>query len=174
MELQTTTLVSPGNLAYSHFHLYVGVDSHEEIVLIDNIRPSHTQKYNKEVSSPPVGQAASTKATVSRIIQVAMNSKAEWDFHITDPLGNGITLSPDQLPSAGFDFVGETNIPAPPSTHMDIEILSFWSVRGNPLQNFDGYDKPAYSNICQIINLKVPSNLYGSQVFHTTLKLWPK
>ena len=99
-----------------------------------------------------------------------MSSKAEWAFHITDPLSSGIALSPDQLPSAVFNFVGKTDIPAPPPTHVDVEILSFWSAR-----NLDGtYGRPAYSNICQIVNLKIPSNLRGSQVYDATLELWPK
>jgi len=196
MELRTTTVVSPGNLAYGHFHLYVATDAHEETVLIDGLRPSHTQMYDKEVSSPSKresslalmnaklnhwlgfgagadrtrGQAASTEATVSRITEAAMSSKAEWAFHITDPLGSGIALSPDQLPSAVFNFIGKTDIPAPPPTHVDVEILSFWSAR-----NLDGsYGRPAYSNICQIVNLEIPSNLRGSQVYDATLELWPK
>lgn len=151
--------------------------------------------YNIEVSSPPKresssviakiihrlrfgaganhtgGQAASTEATVSRILQMVMG-KAEWAFHITDPLCSGIALSPDQLPSAGFKFYGKTDIPAPPPTHMNIKILLLWSLRGNPLPNFYGtYGKPTYSNICQIVNLEVPSNLRGSQVYDATLEL---
>ena len=198
MELRTTTVVSPGNLAYGHFHLYVAIDPRDETAWIDGIRPHHTQMYDREVSSPPKresssalaviikiihwlrfgasadrtgGQAAiTTEATVSRITEAAITSKAEWAFHITDPLGSGIALSPDQLPSAVFDFIGKTDIPAPPPTHVDVEILSFWSLR-----NLDGtYGRPAYSNICQIVNLEVPSNLRGSQVFDATLELWPK
>jgi len=174
------------------FRLCVAIESHDETVSIDGLRPSHSQICYKEVSSPSIresssasaviariihrlrfgaganrtgGQAAtgSTDATVSKITQMAMHSKAEWAFYITDPLGSGMALSPDQLPRASFNSVGKIDISAPPPTHMDVEILSFWGIRDDPFRNMG---KPTYSNICQIVDLEVPSNLRGSQVYN--------
>lgn len=77
-------------------------------------------------------EAASAEATVSRILQMDINSQAEWTFHITDPLGTGIVLSPNQLPRGRIDFVGATDIPAPPPTHMNVKILSCWRFPETP------------------------------------------
>jgi hypothetical protein len=190
-------------MAYRHYHLYAAIDCHDEIALIEGMRPIHTPMHDilrevtfqsKKESSSVIAkiihrlrcgadadrtefvyerrvsreQAASTEATVSRILEMEMRGQAEWAFHVTDPLGSGIALSPDQLPSLGFEFIGKTDIPAPPPTNVDIEVLSFWC-----LQNWDGtYGKPAYSNMFQIVNLEVPSNLRGNH--DATLELWPK
>lgn len=191
------TLASPGNLAYRHFHLAFSIDSHQEVVNVEDIRPRRTQKYNQEskASSPtpstlamigPIipqltvrtgairtgGQVTSIEKTVSRIKQIDISGIAEWTFYITDTFG-GIALSPDKLPHACFKFIGETDIPAPPPTHMDIKISTFWTLSGNPWRNLEGTtsSKPTYSNICKVVKLEVPSNLRGSQIYDANLKV---
>ncbi len=167
MEIQTK---SSQNLVYHHFHIDFQINLQHRIVSISNIGPNHTQKY-------PQAIIIGGMATVARIMQSAMRGVASWDFYFTDlDQVDEITLSPKELPHACFEFIEKTNIPAPPPKHMDIKISTYWSLLpchgGNVWLHLA--NKPAYSNICKIITLKVPSNLRRNQTYHVNLQVQSK
>jgi len=57
----------------------------ESLLALVNAKLNHGLRFGAGADRTR-GQAASTEATVFRM---AMSSKAEWAFHITDPLGSG-------------------------------------------------------------------------------------
>lgn len=123
------------------------------------------------------GTSIEKTANISRNTQLDMEGDASWGFYITDPFEqtSGITLPPEKLPRALFEFVGTTDIPAPPSEHLNVEISSYWSLLphdgGDALGNSEG---TSFSNICKIVKLQVPSNLRGRWIYRVNLKVCPE
>ena len=123
-------------------------------------------------------QSTATEKTtrISRIIQRDIRQNISWSFHIADPFDQetGVTLSPEKLPRAHFEFLGKT--PAPPPDRLTLEILTYWSLlsphRGGVWLIPE--DTPSFSNLCKIITLDLPSNLQGPHKYDADLLVWPK
>ena len=103
----------------------------------------------------------------SRITQGDSYGVAWWGFNIDDPYEQeaGKELFLDSLPSAEFEFLGkDASLPA----RVHVEVASCWSLisstenRQSWIQAVIGPAKPkdlSYSNLCQIIQLEIPSTL---------------
>lgn len=98
-----------------------------------------------------------------------------WAFNVDDVnlQERGIDMQGDVLPTVLFDFVGDSDVPAPPPKCMDIVITSYWSMilpkkpKSTWIRRILGLIKssgktqtPSYSNLFQVVALKiVPSDL---------------
>ena len=119
---------------------------------------------------------------ISRIMTLDTDGFASWGYHVSDDLYQvaGKALSSDELPRARFQFVGKIRTPAPPPDRLDVEVLTYWSA----LRCYGGTEeflkswwsnKPSYSNICHIVNLKIPSDLpKESYDYQARLKVHPQ
>jgi hypothetical protein len=95
-------------------------------------------------------------------------SRASCAFNINDPphKKNGIQMTEDMLPAIEFDFFQDTTSPRA-SRIIDVEIKSYWSPISRSRQGFPWLGEsseplqtaPLYSNLCQSVALKIPSNL---------------
>jgi hypothetical protein len=124
-------------------------------------------------------QSTDTKKTlnISRIIQTDIGPVNSWAFHIADPFEQeaGLPLPPEKLPFVHIRFHGETR--APPPKYLDVEISTYWSLLsphgGSSWLSLQSTG-PAYSNLCKIITLNLPSDLQGSHIYDADLLVWPK
>jgi hypothetical protein len=116
-----------------------------------------------------------------------MDGLVIWCYDVSDgfsQVGEKVMAS-DQLPQAHFDFIGKTDTPASPPDRIDVEVATYWSVlpRNGDSENSlwhwpTGWsNKPSYSNIYQIVALKVPSDVprerYNFQARHTVFPQLP-
>ncbi len=89
-------------------------------------------------------------------------------------------MSSDELPRAQFRFVGKTSTPTSPPDRLDVEVLTYWSV----LRCYGGTEEipkhwpwtnTFYSNLCQIVNLKIPSDLPRERYdYQARLRVYPQ
>ena len=110
-----------------------------------------------------------------------------WGFNIDDIniQKQGIDMQEDVLPTVRFEFVGDSDVPAPPPKYMDIVITSYWSIilPSKPkstwlrkLLDFFGStgntQTTSYSNLFQIVALKAdPSNLPKPSHYRAKVKI---
>jgi len=95
-------------------------------------------------------------------------SRASCAFNINDPSHkkNGTQMTEDILPTIDFEFFQDAKSPRA-SRIIDVEIKSHWSAISPNRQGFpwlgEGSEPlqtaPRYSNLCQSVALKIPSNL---------------
>ena len=105
----------------------------------------------------------------SRITQQELYGVVWWDFNIDDlnEQEGGIDMSDDILPAVHFEFIGNSDIPAPHPERMDIVITSYWSIipqsepKGTWIRKVLHLTKSSgatqaisYSNLCQIVTFK--------------------
>ena len=66
----------------------------------------------------------------SAITEHRSDGNVRWGFNIDDVnlQKSGIDMREDVLPTVCFEFVGNSNVPAPPPECMDIVITSYWSM----------------------------------------------
>jgi len=112
----------------------------------------------------------------SRITEQSMLGLAWWGFNIDDPheREEGIEMSNETLPSAEFEFLGNSDAPSSLPEHLNIEVASYWSIITS-----SGHDltwlktllasKTGYSNLCQVVTMAVPSNLSKRSTYKATL-----
>jgi hypothetical protein len=118
------------------------------------------------------GEASSSseqKRFTSRITQQGMRGVVRWGFNIDDPYERegGIDMSDANLPSVKFEFFGTSNDPPSPPNHINVEVASYWSIITSSGHDLSWLNKllstasktGSYSNLCQMVALKVPSNL---------------
>jgi hypothetical protein len=107
-----------------------------------------------------------TRSYGSRITQGDSYGVIWWGFNIDDPHAQEADIELlDTLPSAEFQFLGKTaSLPA----RLHVEVVSCWSLissienRPSWIQALIGLTKPKgllYSNLCQIVQLEIPSTL---------------
>ena len=121
------------------------------------------------------------KRYISPITEYHIDGTVQWGFNIDDSnfQRRGIDMPQEDLPTVRFEFIGDSDEPAPPPTpppkYMDIVITSYWSMisMGHPLAKSNWIHKllhffkstgntqsTSYSNLFQIIALNShPSNL---------------
>ena len=105
----------------------------------------------------------------SAITEHHSDGNVRWGFNIDDVNLQtcGIDLREDVLPTVQFEFVGKSNIPAPPPKYMDIVITSYWSMvlQNEPkstwirkllhfFRSTGNNQTISYSNLFQIVALK--------------------
>ena len=117
----------------------------------------------------------------SRITEMDMRGVICWGFYIADRFdqGHGRSTPAHELPSACFEFVGDEDTPAPPPKRIDVEVSTYWTLipRGSeniPDNIWHSRKNIAYSNLCQITALKIPSKLQGRHNYQSTLHVFPK
>lgn len=66
----------------------------------------------------------------SAITEHRSDGNVRWGFNVDDVNLQrwGIDMREDVLPTVCFEFVGDSNVPAPPPKYMDIVITSYWSM----------------------------------------------
>ena len=66
----------------------------------------------------------------SAITEHHIDGNVRWGFNIDDVnlRRRGIEIQEDVLPTVHFEFLGDSNVPAPPPKYMDIAITSYWSM----------------------------------------------
>ena len=125
----------------------------------------------------------------SRITQQELYGVVWWGFDIDDlnEQEDGIDMSDDILPAVHFEFIGDSDIPAPHPERMDIVIASYWSIipQSEPKSTWihkllrltkSSGDTQAmsYSNLFQIVALEtVPSNLPKRSHYSADVQVWP-
>ena len=149
------------------------------------LKPSGTIGANAGRSTE---QATNTEHTlnISSIIYQGIPPVNTWVFHVADPLEQvaGLPLPPERLPSVEIVFLGHSPVPSPPS-HLDVMISTYWTLvtgrsrpGGNTWLNSSlsslHTTEPAFSNICKIISLHLPSDLQGTYAYTADLRVWPK
>lgn len=123
-------------------------------------------------------------ATIATIAESDILGAIKWAFFVDDAneKKRGRILDPDEMPMAQFTFVGTSDIPAAPPPTIDVEISSTWSsfdvdnpktIRGYLAKVFHGR-KPFRSNLVQINELKIPSNLEGKFDHLAELGVFPR
>jgi hypothetical protein len=122
------------------------------------------------------------KQFTSRITEDGTRGVAWWGFNIDDPFERegGIRLHDETLPSAKFEFRGNTKAPAPSLPEfVHAEVASYWSILTGGDHDVSWLDtilKRAptaglYSNLCQVVVLKIPSQLSESSFYCATLHI---
>ena len=125
----------------------------------------------------------------SRITQQELYGVVCWGFNIDDlnEQEDGIDMSNDILPAVHFEFIGDSDIPAPPPERMNVVILSYWSIipqsepKGTWIRKLLRRTKSSgdtqaisYSNLFQIVSLEtVPSNLPERSHYCADVQVWP-
>jgi len=120
------------------------------------------------------GQTGETSTSVEQVentFQVNPQthlSRASCAFNINDPSHkkNGTQMTDDMLPMVDFEFFQDAVSPCA-SRIIDVEIMSHWSAISPSRQGFLWLNAsseplqtaPRYSNLCQSVALKIPSNL---------------
>ena len=142
-------------------------------------------KTNKEI----VG--SEKKRYLSAITEYQNDGKVRWGFNIDDVNFQkwGINMPEYDLPAVSFEFIGDSDEPAPPPApppkYMDIVITSIWSMISTSelkssstwihklLHSFRSTgNTPSYSNLFQIVALKAdPSNLPELSHYRAKLKV---
>jgi hypothetical protein len=145
--------------------------------------------------------AISANETTMRSVKKQYNSviaehrgdgNVRWGFNIDDDNFRkwGIDIQKDLLPAVCFEFVGDTNVPAPPPKCMDIVITSYWSMILPPsdsepkstwipkllhfFRSTGNTQAISYSNLAQITALKADlSNLRESSHYRAKVKVRP-
>lgn len=119
------------------------------------------------------------KQFTSRITEDGKRGVAWWGFNIDDPFeqDKGIRMCDESLPSAKFKFLGKTKAP-PPSLpkFVHVEVASYWSIPagGGPWLDIILKSAPKsglYSNLCQVVVLKIPSQLSEGYPYCATLHI---
>jgi hypothetical protein len=127
-------------------------------------------------------QSTSTEQTlnISRVIQSDTGPVNSWVFHVADPFEQegGLSLPSEKLPTMYIEFYGMSPVPPPP-THLDVAISTYWSIfshpqGGNAWLSIPKTTGPAFSNLCEITSLHLPSDLQGSHVYTADLLVWLK
>ncbi|KAF8812771.1 hypothetical protein BYT27DRAFT_7335470 [Phlegmacium glaucopus] len=94
----------------------------------------------------------------------------------------GIKMGHKILPTANFEFLGDSDVPAPPPPRMELEVASYWSMTTNcsyttswiwrPLSTSSR--TPFYSDISQIVALGVPTILEKRSDHRATIYVIPR
>jgi hypothetical protein len=129
------------------------------------------------------------KRYTSRITQQELYGVIWWGFNIDDlnEQEDGIDMLHDVLPAVHFEFIGDSDVPAPPPERMDIVIASYWSMipRSEPkstwiqkllrlTRSFGNNQAISYSNLFQIVALETdPSNLPERSHYSADVQVWP-
>ena len=125
----------------------------------------------------------------SRITQQELYGVIWWGFNIDDlnEQEDGIDMSDDILPAVHFEFIGDSDVPAPHPEHMDIVIASYWSIipqsepKSTWIRKLLRFTKSSgdtqaisYSNLFQILTLEtIPSNLPERSHYRADVQVWP-
>jgi hypothetical protein len=125
----------------------------------------------------------------SRITQQELYGVVWWGFNIDDlnEQEDGIDMSDDILPAVHFEFLGDSDTPAPPPERMGVVIASYWSIipqsepKGTWIRKLLRLTKSSgdtqaisYSNLFQIVALEtVPSNLPNRSHYCADVQVWP-
>lgn len=123
----------------------------------------------------------------SAITEHHSDGNVQWGFNIDDISEQkwGVELQKDVLPTVHFEFVGDSNVPAPPPKCMDIVITSYWSmILPSELKNTwihkllrffrstGNTQTISYSNLFQIVALKADlSNLQEPSYYRAKVKV---
>ena len=129
-----------------------------------------------------VSSSSEQKQFTSRITEDGMRGVAWWGFNIDDPFERegGIRMRDETLPSAKFEFLGNTKVPAPSLPEfVHVEVASYWSILtgdGRDVSWLNTILKSApksglYSNLCQVVVLKIPSQLSERSIYSATLHI---
>ncbi|KAJ7576504.1 hypothetical protein C8J56DRAFT_1117467 [Mycena floridula] len=104
----------------------------------------------------------------SRIKQEEFNGHSTWRFWIDDPhvQENGIKFNPENLPSVEFERLAYKRREPLPDTVL-VEVASYWRI---PSPTSFQSALPAFHNICQLVSMKLPSNLTQHQEYVATLQ----
>ena len=130
-----------------------------------------------------------TKRYTSSIFEHHNYGVVRWGFNIDDRNAQrgGIEMLDDVLPTVDFEFIGHSDVPAPPPKHMDIVVVSHWSMilPSEPettwirkllrfFRSSGNTQATSYSNLFQIVALKmVPCNLPERSDYRATLFVEP-
>jgi len=144
--------------------------------VVPAISGTHTTTRASETSS-----SSQRKQFTSRITERGKHGVAWWGFNIDDPLARegGIKMHDGTLPSVEFEFVGNTKAPPPPfPKFVHVEIASYWSIQSHchDVSWLETILKSApnsgmYSNLCQVVVLKIPLQLSKRSIYSTTLHI---
>lgn len=132
----------PPAIAYKQFYLRVAINSQQENVYVERLKPLGTSYFGwhekqssimmKSGQTPGLQTGVAMKTNEEtynpRITQFHCDGKIWWGFTIDDVnLQEGeIDIPDDDLPVAHFKFYGDSDVPAPPPKCMDIAIASYW------------------------------------------------
>ena len=125
----------------------------------------------------------------SRITELHQGGVVEWGFEVNDPnhQEDGIKIPNDAFPMACFEFLGDPKDPPTPPEHMDIGIISYWSMvlpsgpKNNWWRRLLNFSRSSgknmavsYSNLCQIVALNIcPSDLPPRSDYRATMHVTP-
>ena len=125
----------------------------------------------------------------SAITEHHSDGNVQWGFNIDDVNLQkwGIDMRENVLPTVCFEFIGDSNIPAPPPKCMDIAITSYWSmiIPSQPkstwihkllhffkFRSTGNTQTTSYSNLFQIVALKADlSNLLEPSHYKAKVKV---
>ena len=121
----------------------------------------------------------------SAITEQHGDGNVQWGFNIDDVNLRkwGVDMREDVLPTVCFEFVGDSDEPAPPPKWMDVAIISYWSkiIPSEPKNNWihkllrffrSTGNTPSYSNLFQIVALKADlSNLPKPSRYRAKVKV---
>lgn len=145
---------------------------------------SQPQGSSHAVQMPKCSTSSQMTINISRINN--MDGFVAWCYHVSDGFSQvgEKAMAFDKLPQAQFEFIGKTDTPASPPDHTDVEVSTYWSVlprnggTENSLWNWPStfwLNKPSYSNVCQIVTLKIPSDLpQGHYDYQARLAVFPQ
>ncbi|KDR66385.1 hypothetical protein GALMADRAFT_259488 [Galerina marginata CBS 339.88] len=127
-----------------------------------------------------VATSLEKKRYTSRITQQTKYGVVWWGFEIDDPYEQeeGVKLSDPTLPAVEFEYLGDSDIPAPPPKHIHVEVATYWSIIRKSGEDANWMYKilsrstsnaGSYSNLCQIVTMVVPSNLKDRADYRATM-----
>ena len=125
------------------------------------------------------------KQYTSQINEQVLYGVVRWGFKIDDESDRkgGIKILGAKLPHASFKFYSSPTpvLSYPPSSRfIDVEVTSYWSLISPEKQGLEWItnifsqsrtNAVRYSNICQAIALKIPSNLPKPSNYNATLRV---
>jgi len=144
--------------------------------------------------STEASSSTESKKYHSRIMERHLDGVVSWGFSVDDmnERQTGIEFGKHRaLPSVDFEFYGASDVgpPPPPPDHFEALVTSCWSLISPGSYTTSGWvswfmglspgtaasavQVPLYSNLCQVVILKAPSNLSQETLYRSVTEVSP-